>query len=128
MRKEIDGTHDRMNDLGEQLGKMRDDKIAQDMKIQKLELGFNGHLKSLTDTQAVMEQDIYKIKLDLDSFKDEQMRINPTIEDNKNDLNRKVGALTAELEVAEKNLARAETNIARLSNELGDMGNRFDYI
>ena len=50
MRKEIDGTHDRMNDLGEQLGKMRDDKIAQDMKIQKLELGFNGQLKSLTDT------------------------------------------------------------------------------
>ena len=39
------------------------------------------------------------------------MRINPTIEDNKNDMNRKVGALTAELEVVEKNLARTEAAV-----------------
>ena len=55
------------------------------------------------------------------------MRINPTIEDNKNDMNRKVGALTAELEVVEKNLARTEAAVQRLVNQQGDINNRFDY-
>ena len=43
-------------------------------------------------------------------------------------MNRKVGALTAELEVVEKNLARSDASISRLLNEVGDVNSRFDYI